>query len=86
MPDEVWVTLEQEKGYNSILDHGGVYLFGENSAVNETRAPSNIKFENRDYTIGSRIPRVCLLLIAIIASFIVTTLSISVLRGFASNA
>lgn len=54
--------------------------------MKEARAPSNIQFENRDYTLSSRVPRLLLLILLLLASFVATAASISSLRGIAAKA
>jgi hypothetical protein len=50
-PIAAFVTIEHEDCYNKLLDgDSSIHLFGESTKLNESTAPTNIIYENRDTT------------------------------------
>jgi hypothetical protein len=57
-PKEAFIIFEQSDAYDYVLDKPTIPLFGENSPVIEAPSPSNLIFENRDFSESQRLPRI----------------------------
>jgi hypothetical protein len=55
-PKEAFVIFEQSEAYDFVLKKDTIELFGEDSPVLEAPSPSNLIFENRDFSESQRFP------------------------------
>ena len=71
-PVSAFVTIESETAYNYVCGVPSLKLFGAESNVNEAVEPTNIIWENRDFSKILRATKAVFILIAVIAVLFLT--------------
>jgi hypothetical protein len=71
-PVSAFVTIESETAYNHICGVDKLKLFGTDSKVNEAVEPTNIIWENRDFSKLTRAAKAVSITIAVIVVLMIT--------------
>ena len=68
-PKEAFVIFEQPDAYDFVLKKDTIPLFGELSLVLEAPSPSNLIFENRDFSESQRLPLYIVIIVVVMLLF-----------------
>jgi hypothetical protein len=68
-PKEAFVIFEQPDAYDFVLKKDTIPLFGELSPVLEAPSPSNLIFENRDFSESQRLPLYIVIIVVVMLLF-----------------
>lgn len=71
-PVSAFVTIESETAYNYVCGVPSLKLFGTDSYVNEAVEPTNIIWENRDFSKLQRATRAFYILVAVLVVLFIT--------------
>lgn len=75
VPVSAFVTIENELAYNIICGKETIKLFGTETKVKEAVEPTNIIWENRDFSKTLRAAKAFLILCAVLAVLFITFLA-----------
>mmetsp|Transcript_27490 Transcript_27490/g.19866 ORF Transcript_27490/g.19866 Transcript_27490/m.19866 type:complete len:108 (+) Transcript_27490:1313-1636(+) len=65
IPIQAFVTMETEDGYEAIMKHTNFDILGSTSSVVTATEPTNIVWENRQYSYYNRFIRACVVIFII---------------------
>lgn len=81
VPVSAFVTIESETAYNYVCGVDALKLFGSDSKVAEAVEPTNIIWENRDFSKIKRAAKAFMIVVAVLVVLFITFLATFQAKG-----